>query len=89
MIPRKIRSVVVPAVAGLLLAGCSATQKHAAKSKAPDDPPSWDSSPISGKSEAGGDEAGGTGKGFFKSTRLSGALSSEGAEIERSLGVGR
>ena len=26
-------------------------------------------------------------KGFFKSTRLPGAMSSEGAEIERSLGV--
>lgn len=27
-------------------------------------------------------------KGFFKPTRLSGAMSEEGAEIERSLGVG-
>ena len=89
MMHRTIRSFVAPAVAGLLLAGCSATQKHAGKSKAPDDPTAWGSSPISGKSEASVDESDGSGKGFLKSTRLSGALSSEGADIERSLGIGR
>lgn len=72
-----------------LSAGCSAPAKQVAHSKPPEDPTAWSDSAVTldaGDSGGGGSTAG-AGKGFLKSTRLRGAMSSEGADIERSLGV--
>jgi hypothetical protein len=70
---------VVIGCAGVAVAGCESLQKrgheHTTRSTAP---------PI--QAEAEPDAPSGP-KGFFKNSRLPGALSSEGAEIEKSLGV--
>lgn len=72
------------------LAGCSTPGGKASRpAKAPDDPTAWSGSAVTRDDGEGGTTNGsaGMGKGFLKSTRLRGAMSSEGAEIERSLGV--
>lgn len=76
----------------LVSAGCSTPGgggKSAGPEKAPEDPTAWSGSAISRDDGEGGTRSGGAGAGksFLKSTRLRGAMSSEGAEIERSLGV--
>jgi len=76
-------------LACLVLMGCDAGHRQTVRSKAPDDPTSWSGSPITDRSESSNEGGSGAGKGFLKATRLPGALSSEGSEIERSLGVGR
>jgi hypothetical protein len=64
--------------------GCSPAQKQATKGK-PDDPTAWSGSSIKSSEEtASGDDGS---KSLFKSSRLSGAMSDEGRDIERSLGV--
>lgn len=72
-----------------LFAGCGAHHQQMIKSKPPEDPTAWSGSPVAGRDETTSETAAGSSKGFFKSTRLPGAMSSEGTEIERSLGVGR
>ena len=83
---------------GLLAAcaGCATPgTKTEADSKPPEDPTAWATPALaheapdgSGSSSTrGGGSVGGGGGGFFKSTRLRGAMSSEGADIEKSLGV--
>ena len=74
---------------GCLSLGCEAGHHQAIRPKAPADPTSWSGSPITDRSESPEDGGTGAAKGFLKSSRLPGALSSEGSEIERSLGVGR
>ena len=69
-----------------LAAGCSAPAKQVSHSKPPEDPTAWSGSAVTRDDDSGGGGAG-AGKGFLKATRLRGAMSSEGAEIERSLGV--
>ena len=69
------------------LTGCGANRQQLVRSKPPEDPSAWTTSPISGRSETAESAGDGGSKGFLKSTRLPGAMSSEGAEIERSLGV--
>lgn len=71
------------------LVGCDAGHQQTVRSKGPEDPTAWSGSPISDRSESSNEGNSGGGKGFFKSTRLPGGLSSESSEIERSLGVGR
>ena len=71
----------------LSAAGCGANRQLVARPKPADDPSVWSGSPISSRSEASESSSDGGSKGFLKSTRLPGAMSSEGAEIERSLGV--
>ncbi len=66
-----------------LSAGCSAPARQVSHSKPPEDPTAWSGSAVT-RDESGGS---GAGKGFLKPTRLRGAMSSEGADIERSLGV--
>ena len=73
----------------LILMGCDAGHRQTVRPKAPEDPTSWSGSPITDRSESPNDGGSGVGKGFLKATRLPGSLSSEGSEIERSLGVGR
>ena len=76
-------------VISLAFVGCGAGQKQVTRSKSAEDPTSWSSSPLKGRSnDSKDDDDAPSGTGFFKSSRLPGALSSEGAEIERSLGVG-
>ena len=74
--------------ASLLATGCGAGGRQAVRSKPPADPTSWSESSLSSRAETDSGSAGGT-RGFFKASRLPGAMSSEGEEIERSLGVGR
>ena len=74
----------------VLSAGCSTPGgKASGPAKPPEDPTAWSGSAISHDDGEGGTRSGGAGMGksFLKSTRLRGAMSSEGAEIERSLGV--
>ena len=73
----------------MLAMGCDASHKQAVRSKPPEDPTAWSQSSLTDRSESSNDSDAGTGKGLFKPSRLPGALSSEGSEIERSLGVGR
>ena len=73
----------------LVLVGCDASNRQSVRSKTSEDPTSWSGSPIRDRSESSSDESSSGPKGFLKATRLPGAMSSEGAEIERSLGVGR
>ncbi len=69
-------------------AGCNAPDKQVAHSKPPEDPTAWSGSAVTRDDDSGGGGgSGGVGKGFLKPTRLRGAMSSEGADIERSLGV--
>lgn len=67
-------------------AGCSAPARQTAQSKPPEDPTAWSGSSVTRDDSGGGGGMAG-GKGFLKPTRLRGAMSSEGADIERSLGV--
>ena len=78
-------------MAGVCLAhtGCGASHQQTVRGKASDDPTAWSGSPLTDRSESSNDSDAGGGKGFLKASRLPGALSSEGSEIERSLGVGR
>ncbi|WP_435016182.1 hypothetical protein TA3x_003744 [Tundrisphaera sp. TA3] len=68
-------------------AGCSTPSKQAGPAKPPEDPTAWSAPAVTREDSGGGSMGGGGGGGFFKSTRLRGAMSSEGADIERSLGV--
>jgi hypothetical protein len=70
--------------AGLSLVGCESFPK---RKETPATTRST-TAPIPTEGQAESDSAASAGpKGFFKSTRLPGAMSSEGAEIEHSLGV--
>ena len=80
---------VMTTVCLLMMSGCGANHKQTVRAKAPDDPTAWSGSPLTDRSESAGDRDAGGGKGFLKSSRLPGSMSSEGAEIEQSLGVGR
>ena len=73
----------------MFLAGCNAAHKETVRAKEADDPTAWSGSSITTRSDSSGDAENAGGKGFLKATRLPGAMSSEGSEIERSLGVGR
>ncbi len=82
--------------AGLLLgalglAGCHGVPKEpasTAKKSTSDDPTAWSSTAISkGDPDDAADSAAGSPKSIFKADRLSGAMSSQGADIEKSLGI--
>lgn len=68
--------------AGAGLTGCETLNWFGRKSSS-----SSDAMHSAATSDTESDDAPAGPKGFFKPTRLSGALSSEGAEIERHLGV--
>lgn len=71
----------------IFLPGCVAGSKQATRPDDPADLTSW----SAGKPEKpiGDDGSLNDGKGMLKNNRLRGTWSSEAAEIERSLGVGR
>lgn len=69
--------------AGAGLCGCETLNRFGRKSGS-----DADAAHLTAPAESENEESAPAGpKGFFKPTRLSGALSSEGAEIERHLGV--
>jgi hypothetical protein len=68
--------------AGALVAGCETYRKQGLRSKSED--PAVRSAAASDEEDS---EPNKPPKGFFKPTRLSGALSSEGASIEKDLGI--
>ncbi len=84
----KWRCLCLVTLSCLSIMGCEAGHRQSVRSKALDDPTSWSGSPIRDRSESNNDEGQSSPKGFLKSTRLPGAMSSEGSEIEQSLGVG-
>ena len=88
MFIRNWRCTCIIALCCLFTFGCEAGHRQSVRSKDSKDPTSWSGSPISDRSDSDNDEGQSGPKGFLKSTRLPGALSSEGSEIERSLGVG-
>jgi hypothetical protein len=69
--------------AGVLVAGCETERKSALRPKSQD--PAVPSAAARDEDDGSGETA--PPKGFFRSTRLPGALSSEGAEIEQHLGI--
>lgn len=84
----KGRPWIVPALAGLSLVGCVwSNQRQGGRTvlskKAEPEPV------VTFAEESSGSNDSAPPKGFFKNTHLPGALSSEGAEIERNLGIGR
>jgi hypothetical protein len=82
MIRRIFRLGLILVCGGAVLPGCE-TLKHETRPNSDSDVVrAVESKPDSGESS----ESAPT-KGFFKSSRLSGAMSSEGRDIERSLGV--
>ncbi|HEV3168531.1 MAG TPA: hypothetical protein VGZ22_31280 [Isosphaeraceae bacterium] len=69
--------------ASMVLTGCESLQPFTRKAS-----PEKPAVPVDdGESESSSTTASAGPKGFFKNSRLPGAMSSEGAEIERSLGV--
>ncbi len=69
----------------IALTGCQPEHQATVRKAKPDDPTAWSGPTITRDS----DDSGASG-GFFKQgSRLSGAMSSEGADVEKSLGFGR
>jgi hypothetical protein len=82
MIRRIFRLGLILACGASALPGCE-TLKHETRPRSETDEPRAAES----QSEPGDSSESTPSKGFFKSSRLSGAMSSEGRDIERSLGV--
>ncbi len=87
-----LRAGLIFGALGIGLTGCQSaakpTAKHATKKSDPDDPTAWSSTAFSkGDQDDSATSAASAPKSILKSSRLPGSLSSEGAEIERSLGV--
>ena len=82
MIRRILRLGPILVCAGMALPGCETLQHNLR-------PRSEDDAPRAAEAKSDEDESGDppVSKGFFKSSRLSGAMSSEGREIEQSLGI--
>jgi hypothetical protein len=82
MTRRILQLGLILAGAGLLLPGCELLQ-HTGHSRTEDRAPR--AAESTSDADASGESA--EAKKFFKSSRLSGAMSSEGREIERDLGI--
>jgi hypothetical protein len=85
MIRRIFRLGLILVCGGAVLPGCE-TLKHETRPNSDSDVPHAAESTSESKESGDSSESTPT-KGFFKSSRLSGAMSSEGRDIERSLGV--
>lgn len=78
----RLALLVLLACAVPVLSGCEWID-HNVRPRASDDEPRLSDEPASPEAASDTEVA----KGFFKSSRLSGAMSSEGRDIERSLGI--
>jgi hypothetical protein len=86
MLRRILRLGLILACGVPALPGCE-TLKHETRPRSgPDEPRPAKAQPETGEAQPESGEST-PAKGFFKPSRLSGALSSEGRDIERSLGV--
>ena len=72
--------------AGMVLPGCEAL-RHDLRRDSDDDKPAHADSKSDSDSDSDSASQPTASKGFFKSSRLSGAMSSEGREIENDLGI--
>ena len=86
-----LRAGLILGALSIGLVGCHSAPKQTrqtAKKSSPDDPTSWSGTAISrGDKDDDASSAAGSPKSILKPGRLSGAMSSEGSDIERSLGV--